>query len=103
MIREQETIAHESEAESDSPSEEAESSDLIGDPVRMYLREIASVSLLKAADERRFAFELDSSKRTLNVGPVQRIPSSCFSGGSRATRGCSMPSLSTWRLMNLSL
>ena len=62
MIREQETIAHESEAESDSPSEEAESSDLIGDPVRMYLREIASVSLLKAADERRFAFELDSSK-----------------------------------------
>jgi RNA polymerase primary sigma factor len=54
--------APESDAEAELASGAAETSDLIADPVRMYLREIGSVSLLKAADERRLAFELDCSK-----------------------------------------
>ncbi|MDA0798489.1 MAG: RNA polymerase sigma factor RpoD [Chloroflexi bacterium] len=44
------------------PIEDPESSDLIDDPVRMYLREIGRVTLLTAADERRLALEFQSGK-----------------------------------------
>ncbi len=39
-----------------------ESSEMIDDPVRMYLREIGRVSLLKAADERRLARQMEAAK-----------------------------------------
>ena len=44
------------------PEEIDEGSDLIDDPVRMYLREIGRVTLLTAADERRLAQEIASFK-----------------------------------------
>ena len=50
------------EAEPEEPTEEMEGSELIDDPVRMYLREIGRVTLLKAADERRLAQQLHSGK-----------------------------------------
>ena len=46
----------------EEPQEDPEASELIDDPVRMYLREIGRVTLLTAADERRLAQELQSSK-----------------------------------------
>ena len=53
-------------AEADAAEEEAaqdfDGSELIDDPVRMYLREIGRVTLLTAADERRLARALGSSK-----------------------------------------
>ena len=39
-----------------------DSSDMIDDPVRMYLREIGRVNLLKAADERKLARQMESAK-----------------------------------------
>jgi RNA polymerase primary sigma factor len=42
--------------------EDSNNSDLIDDPVRMYLREIGRVMLLNAADERRLAQEFQSGK-----------------------------------------
>ena len=50
------------EAEPEEPTEGMEGSELIDDPVRMYLREIGRVTLLKAADERRLAQQLHSGK-----------------------------------------
>ena len=50
------------EAEPEEPTEEMEGSELIDDPVRMYLREIGRVTLLTAADERRLAQQLHSGK-----------------------------------------
>ncbi len=41
--------------------------DIIDDPVRMYLREIGRVQLLKAADERRFARQMEESKYLISV------------------------------------
>ena len=46
-------------AESEAPDE---GSELIDDPVRMYLREIGRVTLLTAADERRLAKEIAAGK-----------------------------------------
>jgi RNA polymerase primary sigma factor len=43
-------------------ADEADNSELIDDPVRMYLREIGRVTLLNAADERRLAQEFQSGK-----------------------------------------
>jgi RNA polymerase primary sigma factor len=53
----------EAEAEAE-PEMEADlgSQDMIDDPVRMYLREIGRVSLLKAADERHLARQMEASK-----------------------------------------
>ena len=51
----------------DKDEEEAgaeEGTELIDDPVRMYLREIGRVTLLTAADERRLALQLASGKHT---------------------------------------
>ena len=42
--------------------ENVDSADMIDDPVRMYLREIGRVSLLKAAEERTLAREMEASK-----------------------------------------
>jgi len=56
------TKAEAEEAEAEAQAEDAESSELIDDPVRMYLREIGRVTLLTAADERRLALQLVSSK-----------------------------------------
>lgn len=50
------------QAEPGSATEEADSSEIIDDPVRMYLREIGRVSLLTAADERRLALQFVSAK-----------------------------------------
>ena len=50
------------EAEEDAQQEDMEGSELIDDPVRMYLREIGRVTLLTAADERRLALQLASYK-----------------------------------------
>lgn len=53
-------------SEADAAEEEAaqdlDGSELIDDPVRMYLREIGRVTLLTAADERCLAQELRSAK-----------------------------------------
>ena len=49
------------EAEEEKP-EEVDGSELIDDPVRMYLREIGRVTLLTAADERRLARQFVSGK-----------------------------------------
>ena len=49
------------------PEEVDEGSDLIDDPVRMYLREIGRVTLLTAADERRLAQEIASFKHIERV------------------------------------
>jgi RNA polymerase primary sigma factor len=46
----------------ETPAEDPEGSELIDDPVRMYLREIGRVTLLTAADERRLAQEFQSGK-----------------------------------------
>jgi RNA polymerase primary sigma factor len=46
----------------EEPPEDLEGSELIDDPVRMYLREIGRVTLLTAADERRLAMQLQSGK-----------------------------------------
>jgi RNA polymerase primary sigma factor len=56
------TKAEVEEAEAEANAEDAEGSELIDDPVRMYLREIGRVTLLTAADERRLALQLVSSK-----------------------------------------
>ena len=53
------------EKESDEPDidsewvKKLENVDIIDDPVRMYLREIGRVGLLKAADERKLAREME--------------------------------------------
>ncbi|MDE2822464.1 MAG: hypothetical protein OXK79_03045, partial [Chloroflexota bacterium] len=53
----------EAEAEAQAAWQESiESSEMIDDPVRMYLREIGRVSLLKAADERHLARQMEASK-----------------------------------------
>ncbi len=46
----------------ETPADDPDSSELIDDPVRMYLREIGRVTLLTAADERRLAQEFQSGK-----------------------------------------
>ena len=48
--------------EKEEQPEDVDSSELIDDPVRMYLREIGRVTLLTAADERRLAQALQSGK-----------------------------------------
>ena len=61
--------------ESDEPEIDSEwvkkidNVDIIDDPVRMYLREIGRVQLLKAADERKYARDMEEAKRlaTLEV------------------------------------
>ena len=50
------------EAEEDAQQDDLDGSELIDDPVRMYLREIGRVTLLTAADERRLALQLASYK-----------------------------------------
>ena len=53
----------EAEAEAQAAWQESiESSEMIDDPVRMYLREIGRVSLLKAADERHLARQMEAAK-----------------------------------------
>ena len=57
--------------EADAAEEEAakgpDGSELIDDPVRMYLREIGRVTLLKAVDERRLARALGSDKHVAKL------------------------------------
>ena len=54
----------------DEPAEDLnEGSELIDDPVRMYLREIGRVTLLTAADERRLAKEIAAYK---HVGKLRQ-------------------------------
>ena len=53
------------EAEADAQAawqESIEASEMIEDPVRMYLREIGRVDLLKAADERHLSRQMESAK-----------------------------------------
>ena len=50
------------EAAEEAQAEDLEGSELIDDPVRMYLREIGRVTLLTAADERRLALQLAAFK-----------------------------------------
>ena len=53
----------EAEAEAQAAWQQSlESSEMIDDPVRMYLREIGRVSLLKAADERHLARQMEAQK-----------------------------------------
>lgn len=61
------------EKESDEPDidnewvKKLENVDIIDDPVRMYLREIGRVGLLKAADERKLAREMEEWKHIEKV------------------------------------
>ena len=61
------------EKESDEPDidsewvKKLENVDIIDDPVRMYLREIGRVGLLKAADERKLAREMEEWKHITKV------------------------------------
>lgn len=58
------------EGESEEPDWEAEAESLqvLDDPVRMYLREIGRVSLLAAKDERELARKLEGDKHLLGLG-----------------------------------
>ncbi len=58
------------EEESEEPDWEAEAESLqvLDDPVRMYLREIGRVSLLAAKDERELARKLEGDKHLLGLG-----------------------------------
>ena len=58
----QETEDEAKEAEEEAQQDDLDGSELIDDPVRMYLREIGRVTLLTAADERRLALQLASYK-----------------------------------------
>ena len=52
----------EAKAAEEEAAQDMDGTELIDDPVRMYLREIGRVTLLTAADERRLAQELGSGK-----------------------------------------
>ena len=58
-------------ADEEEPEAEAEAAagdqDSIDDPVRMYLREIGKVQLLKAADERRLAKDLEEAREIMEM------------------------------------
>ncbi len=58
------------EEESEEPDWEAEAESLqvLDDPVRMYLREIGRVNLLAAKDERELARKLEGDKHLLGLG-----------------------------------
>ena len=60
----------EEEEENDEPDWEAEAESLqvLDDPVRMYLREIGRVGLLAAKDERELARKLEGEKHLLALG-----------------------------------
>ena len=49
-------------AAADAWKQEVDTSEMIDDPVRMYLREIGRVSLLKAPEERTLAREMEAGK-----------------------------------------
>jgi RNA polymerase primary sigma factor len=51
------------ESKAETAAEDLEGSELIDDPVRMYLREIGRVTLLTAADERRLAKQIVDFKQ----------------------------------------
>ena len=59
-----EANASDTEADSDEPEwePEAESMEVLDDPVRMYLREIGRVRLLTSADERSLARKIEGGK-----------------------------------------
>ena len=59
----------------EAETEELESSELIDDPVRMYLREIGRVTLLTAADERRLAKQIVAGKHVTRIENELAAPS----------------------------
>lgn len=62
--------ANNEETEADAQAawqESIEASEMIEDPVRMYLREIGRVGLLKAADERHLSRQMESAKHVENI------------------------------------
>ncbi len=61
--------AEEEEAEAE-PEATTTDQDSIDDPVRMYLREIGKVQLLKAADERRLAKELEEAREIMEMQEI---------------------------------
>ena len=79
-----EANASDTEADSDEPEwePEAESTEVLDDPVRMYLREIGRVRLLTSADERSLARKIEGGKlrkagalaRPTHRPPVRRNP-----------------------------
>jgi len=54
--------------------ETIDASEMIDDPVRMYLREIGRVSLLTAKDERRLARAMESGQHIENLDTVLKTP-----------------------------
>ena len=77
----------EAEAEAQAAWQESiESSEMIDDPVRMYLREIGRVSLLKAADERHLARQMEASKH------IERLEEELTSPEGRSPRA--------WQVVN---
>ena len=64
-----------SDAKAESAWEQGmDSPDMIDDPVRMYLREIGRVGLLKAAQERTLAREMESDKHILRIQTEMTSP-----------------------------
>ena len=57
----------EAKAAEEEAAKDLDGTELIDDPVRMYLREIGRVTLLTAADERRLAQALGSSKHVEKI------------------------------------
>ena len=72
------------ERRAQADAEDLESSELIDDPVRMYLREIGRVTLLTAADERRLAKEIVAVKHIARVENELSTPSQEVKRGVRA-------------------
>ena len=63
------------EVQAETEVEELERSELIDDPVRMYLREIGRVTLLTAADERRLAKQIVAGKHIFRIENEMEVPS----------------------------
>ena len=77
----QQSDDYDEEDESDEPDIDSEwvkrleNVDIIDDPVRMYLREIGRVGLLKAADERKLAREMEEWKYIERIEAALVMPS----------------------------
>jgi RNA polymerase primary sigma factor len=87
QVKESKEEEDEAEAEARAALQQSlETSEMIDDPVRMYLREIGRVSLLKAAEERLLARQIEAAKH------VERLEEELTSPEGRPPRA--------WQIVN---